>query len=62
VDASHYTVLVVMALLTTVATGPLLTLLVGKVGKPGHPLATEPPAHTDLVGVACGPSAEHRAP
>lgn len=50
---------VVMALLTTVATGPPLTLLDGKSGQPGQGAAA-PPAHMDPVGAASGPSDEHR--
>ncbi|WP_406015884.1 hypothetical protein OG520_35855 [Streptomyces sp. NBC_00984] len=50
-----------MALLTTVATGPPLTLLGGKSGQPGQGAAAPPaPAHMDPVGAASGPSAEHR--
>jgi hypothetical protein len=50
-----------MALLTSVATAPLLTLLIAGLG---HPQAAAAPAaaHLDLLGAVSGPSAEHRAP
>ncbi|MGW7426645.1 hypothetical protein ACWGJB_42815 [Streptomyces sp. NPDC054813] len=50
-----------MALLTTIATGPPLTLLVGRTWQSGQ-AAAAPPAHMDLVGAASGRPGEHRVP
>ncbi|MGW5430903.1 hypothetical protein ACWET9_27365 [Streptomyces sp. NPDC004059] len=49
-----------MALLTSVATAPLLTLLIAGLGHPQA--AAAPAAHLDLLGAVSGPSAEHRVP
>ncbi|MEV6296807.1 hypothetical protein AB0M41_41835 [Streptomyces sp. NPDC051896] len=49
-----------MALLTSVATAPLLTPHIGGLGQ--SQAAAAPAAHLDLLGAVSGPSAEHRVP